>query len=222
MRQDLHSHSIVIRNNRVFFPDLFSRCLACLRNEAIITFSESDLSFACAEMAEWLEVAAPENMEQRLCALFLAVRLAQHVGLFAEIWCDVNGFVSHFGLCFHVFNKWMISCAECHSAFRPRRSNKSRSDEKSGVRSVIFVSFVQSSREGQQISKQKSDHGSNSIPLPGQGLKSWGYDTENPLKELRIADRKFMAITKLQLMGHLIKMWVFDDFVLFPYLYALW
>ena len=90
------------------------KCLACLRNEAIITFSESDLSFACAEMAEWLEVAAPENMEQRLCALFLAVRLAQHVG---------------------------------------------------------------------------------------QGLKSWGYDTENPLKELRIADRKFMAITKLQLMG---------------------
>lgn len=156
MRQDLHSHSIVIRNNRVFFPDLFSRCLACLRNEAIITFSESDLSFACAEMAEWLEVAAPENMEQRLCALFLAVRLAQHVGLFAEIWCDVNGFVFHFGLCFHVLNKWMISCAECHSAFPPRRSNKSRSDEKSGVRSVIFVSFAQSSREGQQISKQKT------------------------------------------------------------------
>lgn len=129
VRQDLHSHSIVIRNNRVFFPALFSRCLACLRNEAIITFSESDLSFACAEMAEWLEVAAPENMEQRLCALFLAVRLAQHVGLFAEIWCDVNGFVFHFGLCFHVLNKWMISCAECHSAFPPRRSNKSRSDE---------------------------------------------------------------------------------------------
>lgn len=51
----------------------------------------------------------------------------------------------------------------------------------------------------------KNDHGSNSIPLAGQGLKSWGYDTENPLKELRIPDRKFMAITKLQLMGHLIK-----------------
>ena len=40
-----------------------------------------------------------------------------------------------------------------------------------------------------------------SIALPGQGLKSWGYDTENPLKELPIADRNFMAITKLQLMG---------------------
>ena len=51
-----------------------------MRNETVIPFSERDLSSACVEVAEWLEVAAFENVEQRLCALFLAVRLAQHLG----------------------------------------------------------------------------------------------------------------------------------------------
>lgn len=90
------------------------RCLALMRNETVIPFSERDLSSACVEVAEWLEVAAFENVEQRLCALFLAVRLAQHLG---------------------------------------------------------------------------------------QGLKSWGYDALNPLKEMPCSDRRFMAITKLELMG---------------------
>lgn len=39
--------------------------------------------------------------------------------------------------------------------------------------------------------------------LGGQGLKSWGYDALNPLKEMPCSDRRFMAITKLQLMGFL-------------------
>ncbi|CAL1138436.1 unnamed protein product [Cladocopium goreaui] len=90
------------------------KCLALMRNETVIPFSERDLSSACVEVAEWLEVAAADNVEQRLCALFLAVRLAQHLGL---------------------------------------------------------------------------------------GLKSWGYDALNPLKEMPCSDRRFMAITKLELMG---------------------
>ena len=40
--------------------------------------------------------------------------------------------------------------------------------------------------------------------LEGQGLKSWGYDALNPLKEMPCSDRRFMAITKLELMGFLI------------------
>ena len=40
--------------------------------------------------------------------------------------------------------------------------------------------------------------------LGGLGLKSWGYDALNPLKEMPCSDRRFMAITKLELMGFLI------------------
>ena len=63
-----------------FFHGSNDRCLALMRNETVIPFSERDLSSACVAVAEWLEVAAADNVEQRLRALFLAVRLAQHLG----------------------------------------------------------------------------------------------------------------------------------------------
>ena len=46
-----------------FFHGSNDRCLALMRNETVIPFSERDLSSACVEVAEWLEV-----------------RLAQHLG----------------------------------------------------------------------------------------------------------------------------------------------
>ncbi|CAK8991543.1 unnamed protein product [Durusdinium trenchii] len=75
--------AVLSKNHWTWFLATFAwlqKCLLCLRNAPIVAFSERDLCTASTEAARWLESAAPENMEQRLCALFLAARLAQHLG----------------------------------------------------------------------------------------------------------------------------------------------
>lgn len=41
---------------------------------------------ASCEVVGWLEQSAPKNVEQRLCALFLSVRLARHFGEALTAW----------------------------------------------------------------------------------------------------------------------------------------
>jgi hypothetical protein len=51
-----------------------------LRRAPIVAFSEADLQGACSAVASWLQVAAAKNLEQRLSALFIALRLAENLG----------------------------------------------------------------------------------------------------------------------------------------------
>lgn len=60
--------------------------LVVLRNEPVINVREERLQAASASIARWFETCAPENIEQRLSALFLAVRLADILGGSLQAW----------------------------------------------------------------------------------------------------------------------------------------
>merc|ERR1712176_914332 len=62
------------------------KCLIQLRSEPIIYFSETSLQHADIAVAEWPKACCFENVEQRLSALFIAVRLANNLGGNLKIW----------------------------------------------------------------------------------------------------------------------------------------
>lgn len=63
------------------------RCFDVLREEPLIVgMPEAALRSASIELARWLEVAAPQNVEQRLAALFLALRLESNLGGGLDEW----------------------------------------------------------------------------------------------------------------------------------------
>jgi len=57
-----------------------------LVHDSVIVFTELDLREACRAVAKWFGSCAPENIEQRLAALSLAVGLAQNFGEEVSAW----------------------------------------------------------------------------------------------------------------------------------------
>lgn len=56
------------------------RSLVRLRNDPFIEHSEAEFQRVSKDVAKWLETAAPDNVEQRLSALFASVRLEHNLG----------------------------------------------------------------------------------------------------------------------------------------------
>jgi len=54
--------------------------LVQLRTEPVIYWSEEELQLASRIVASWLQVSTPDNADQRMSALFLAMRLAHDLG----------------------------------------------------------------------------------------------------------------------------------------------
>merc|ERR1712187_677222 len=51
-----------------------------VKHEASIAIREEELMSGSTHIAAWFQACAPDNMEQRLSALFLAARLAHNLG----------------------------------------------------------------------------------------------------------------------------------------------
>eukprot|EP00439_Symbiodinium_sp_Y106_P039813 s542_g4.t2 len=62
------------------------KCLVRLKTEAVVPFGEADLRAASAAAEKWLQNRATMCIEQRLCALFLAARLALQYGEGVRKW----------------------------------------------------------------------------------------------------------------------------------------
>ncbi|OLP86931.1 Histone-lysine N-methyltransferase SMYD3 [Symbiodinium microadriaticum] len=62
------------------------KCLVRLKTETVVPFGEADLHAASAAAEKWLQNRATMCVEQRLCALFLAARLALHYGEGVRKW----------------------------------------------------------------------------------------------------------------------------------------
>jgi len=62
------------------------KALIMLRGEPLIDFSEADLHDAMVHVARWFEHCIPNNVEQRISALFLALRHARNLGESLDVW----------------------------------------------------------------------------------------------------------------------------------------
>ncbi|CAE8609237.1 unnamed protein product [Polarella glacialis] len=60
--------------------------LVRIQAEPVVPFSEAELRSASVAVARWLEAFAPDNVEQRMSALFIASRLAKHLGEGVRDW----------------------------------------------------------------------------------------------------------------------------------------
>eukprot|EP00933_Yihiella_yeosuensis_P036620 TRINITY_DN3038_c3_g5_i1.p1 TRINITY_DN3038_c3_g5~~TRINITY_DN3038_c3_g5_i1.p1 ORF type:complete len:494 (-),score=70.31 TRINITY_DN3038_c3_g5_i1:109-1590(-) len=62
------------------------KCLVRLREDPVIGFNEAEMRTASTAVARWLEEFAPDNVEQRLSAFFIAARLARQLGEGVRAW----------------------------------------------------------------------------------------------------------------------------------------
>jgi len=62
------------------------KCLIRLRTHNVISFNEASMHAASQAVVKWLQVAAPDNVEQRMSAVFIAARLARELGEGVRSW----------------------------------------------------------------------------------------------------------------------------------------